>query len=128
MNTTIRFTSARGLIATAVLAALAAGISANSLAADSPQAPQVVVSYGDLNLASPQAAAALYSRIVGAARQVCGYVPHTRSPAEQQAASACIHKSIMDAVTKVGQPELIAIYNSKNHQPLPITVAVIHTP
>ena len=37
---------------------------------------------------------------------------------------ACVHKAIADAVTKVNQPELFAIYNSKNHEPRPILVAM----
>jgi len=40
---------------------------------------------------------------------------------------ACVHKAIAGAVTKVGRPELFAIYNAKNQKPVTIVVAAART-
>ncbi|MGC1521976.1 MAG: UrcA family protein, partial [Steroidobacteraceae bacterium] len=84
-------------------------------------APQVVVKYGDLNLSNPQGAATLYHRIKSAAVTVCS--PQDESLARMSRVQACVHKAIADAVTKVNQAELSAIYNSKNHEQRPIVLA-----
>ena len=124
MNTITRATRIRGLIATAIFSALALSFAAVCAADDSTNPPSATVKYGDLNLSNPQGAAALYSRIVGAAHEVCrSFEIDSRNPMFVQALNACVHKAIADAVTKVGQPELFAIYNAKNRQPLPMTVA-----
>jgi UrcA family protein len=82
------------------------------------------VKFGDLTLSNPQGAATLYRRIAAAARDVCGSYDLDRWNLGSRASlNACVHKAIADAVTKVGQAELFAVYNAKNHQPLPITVA-----
>jgi hypothetical protein len=36
---------------------------------------------------------------------------------------ACVHKAIADAVAKVDQPALFAVYNAHNGQPTPIVLA-----
>lgn len=124
MNTTKTSTRLRGLIATATLTALASSFTVVSAAADSTDAPTLVVKYGDLNVSSPRGAAALYNRIAAAANEVCNsFSIDSRNLVAQARLNACVHKAIRDAVTKVGQPELFAIYNAKNSQPLPMTVA-----
>jgi UrcA family protein len=125
MNTITPFTRIHRLIATAIVGAFASSFAVVCPAADDTETVSVVVKFGDLNLSNPQGAAALYGRIVAAAHNVCGSydsdeVIHRGSRAR---ADACVHKAIADAVTKVGQPELFAVYNAKNRQPLPITVA-----
>jgi UrcA family protein len=113
------------LITTAIFGALALSCGAVSIAADNSDVPQVVVKLGDLNLSNPQGAATLYSRIVAAGHEVCkSFDIDSRNFASRARLHACVHKAIADAVTKVGQPELFAMYNAKTHQPLPITVAV----
>jgi UrcA family protein len=125
MNTTTPFTRIRRLIATAIVSAFASSFAVVCAAADDTETVSVVVKFGDLNVSNPQGAATLYGRIVAAAHNVCGSydsndVFHHGSRAR---VNACVHKAIADAVTRVGQPELFAVYNTKNRQPLPITVA-----
>jgi UrcA family protein len=120
MNAMTASIEIRRLIAVAILGAIASGFAGVSTAGDTVTR-SVTVKYGDLNVADPEGAAALYRRIVRAAEEVCelpqddlGSLPAVR---------VCEHKAITDAVTKVGHPQLIAVYNSKNRQPLPITLA-----
>jgi UrcA family protein len=124
MNTLTPSTGFRGLIATAIFSALASSFAAVCAAADGTTTVSESVKYGDLNVSNPQGAATLYQRIVKAANNVCGsHDVDSRNLESQASLNACVHKAITDAVTKVGQPQLFAIYNSKNRQPLPVTVA-----
>jgi UrcA family protein len=123
MTTTTPSIRLRSLIATVVFSALASSLAAVSVAADRTTTVSETVKYGDLNISNPQGAAILYRRIVGAAYSVCRDNVDSRNLESQSNLVACVHKAIADAVTKVGQPQLFAIYNSRNRQPLPITVA-----
>jgi UrcA family protein len=114
-------THLRGLITTAILGALALGFVKVSAAADASATRSVTVMYGDLNLSEPKGAATLYSRIVWAAREVCEQIDDTLT--SRALVRACVNRAIAEAVTKVGHPKLIALYNAKNPQPLPVTVA-----
>jgi len=122
MNTITTSSPFRRLVAAAIVGALASGLTAVSAAADSTDAPQIVVKYGDLNVSSAQGAAALYRRIRTAAESVC---PHfERSSLESKTRmNACIHKAIADAVITVNQPAVFAEYNAKNSVTLPMMVA-----
>ena len=113
MNTTTTPTNLRRVIATAIFSALASGGAADCTAAGGTDAPQAIVKYGDLNIASPQGAAALYTRIRAAAEQVCRSFDR-RGLASKELRDTCIHKAIADAVTKVDQPALFAVYSAKN--------------
>ena len=112
MNTTTTPTNLRRVIATAIFSALASGGAADCTAAGT-DAPQAIVKYGDLNIASPQGAAALYTRIRAAAEQVCRSFDR-RALASKELKDTCIHKAIADAVTKVDHPALFAVYSAKN--------------
>jgi UrcA family protein len=115
MNTMTTSTRLRSLIATAVLSALAGTFATVCAAADSTGVPTMIVKYGDLSVSNPQGAATLYGRIVAATRKVCdGFHVDSRDLGSQARLNACVHKAIADAVTKVGQPELFAIYHAKN--------------
>jgi UrcA family protein len=125
MNTIAPFTRIRRLIAIAIVSTFASSFAVVCAAADDTETVSVVVKFADLNVSNPQGAATLYGRIAAAAHNVCGSydsdeVFHRGSRAR---VNACVHKAIADAVTRVGQPELLAVYNTKNRQPLPITVA-----
>jgi UrcA family protein len=120
MNTLNTSRNLRGLIATALVAALSVGLVGVSTAADF-EARSMTVKYGDLNLSDPQGAATLYRRISWAAREVCSSPDDTLST--HLYFQACVDKAIADAVTQVGHPQLIAVYNAKNRQPLPIRLA-----
>ena len=128
MKTLFTSTNLPRVIKTAIFGALALSCTAVSIAADHSDVPQAVVKFGDLNPSNPQGAAKLYSRIATAAYEVCkSFDINSRDLGSRARLTACLHKAIADAVTKVGQPELLAIYNAKNHQPLPTIVAAAHS-
>lgn len=110
MNTTT--SSLRRIVATVLFGTLAAGWAAVSSAADS-DAPHVLVKFADLNVSSPEGAAALYARIRMAAGEVCRSFD-SHEFATQNNLNACIHKAIADAVNKVDQPALFSVYSAKN--------------
>ncbi len=125
MNTTTFFTRIRRPIATAIVSAFVSSFAVVCAAADDTETVSVVVNFADLNVSNPQGAATLYKRIVAAAHEVCGPyesddVFHRGSRAR---VNACVYKAIATAVIGVAQPGLFAVYNAKNRQPLPITVA-----
>jgi UrcA family protein len=130
MNTITPSTRLRGLIVKAIVSALASSFTVICAAADNTETVSVIVKYGDLNVSNPEGAATLYRRIAAAASTVCGSNDADSWPrgGSRTSVNACVHKAIADAVTKVGQPELIAVYNAKNREPLPITVAAAKTP
>lgn len=108
---------ASGLVT--LLSVCSVGVQA-ARADDSP--PQVKVSYADLNLSSTQGAEALYRRIKSAAGEVC-YPRDERNLAQMANRRACIQKAISDAVTHVGSPTLIAVYNTHEGRSQPLQVA-----
>ena len=119
MKTLITSLNPSRVITTAIFAALALSGGVACVAAESSEAPRIVVQYGDLNLSNPHAAAKLYSRIASAAHELCA--PFDVSVfAAQVRLHACVHQIIADAVTKVARPELFAVYNARNDQPLPL--------
>jgi len=125
MNTQTQSTSLSPLLAAAVFGALLSSHALVSAAAGSG-ARSTVVSYQDLNVSNPQGAARLYSRIVQSAQSVCGFLDADRFFSEISAeVSACVHKTVADAVRKVGNPQLIAVYNANNREPLPISLAAV---
>jgi UrcA family protein len=127
MDTMNGSSHSRGLIVTVVLGALAFGYATFTAAADM-ETRSTVVKYGDLNLSDSQGAATLYRRIVGASHQVCNYLDADRAfPQVRAYVDACVHKAIVEAVMKVGRPELIAAYNARNREPLPVTLAAAKT-
>ena len=129
MNTFTPATRFRGLIATAIVGALTSSFAVVSTAADNTDTFSEVVKYGDLNISDPQGAATLYRRIAAAARSVCGADEiDSRRLGYRASINACVHQAIVEAVTQVGRPELVAAYNAKNRQPLPISVAEAKTP
>jgi UrcA family protein len=86
-------------------------------------APQVKVSYADLNLSSMQGAEALYRRIKNAAGEVC-YPREEKNLALMATRRACIHTAMSDAVTHVGSPTLMAVYNTHDGRSQPLQVAL----
>ena len=115
MNTSIATTGLRGLIATAMLGALAATFSAVSAADINSKPSSQTVKFADLNISSPLGAAVLYARIRSAAQSVCSFYIFKSDTAE----NGCINNAIASAVTKINQPALFAVYNAKNKTPLP---------
>jgi UrcA family protein len=113
MNTSTHSTGLRGRIVTAIFVAVAASFSAVS-AADSSSA-SITVKYADLNVASPSGARVLYERIRAAAQSACNYFWFKTDADEAR----CVQNTIANAVTKVNQPALTAVYNAKYNVPTP---------
>jgi UrcA family protein len=118
MNTMTSVSRFRTVIATALFGT-ASSFAVLPAVADSSDPPQTTVKYGDLNVASPQGVAVLYSRIRHAASNVCwqfggdGLAAYGRR-------EACINKAISDAVTQVNAPALSALYGAKTGKEVPM--------
>ena len=69
------------------------------------------VSYADLDLSTEAGAATLLSRIRSAARQVCGYDGSTFT--DKAIWNSCFKHAVGDAVGKVNNPQLTALYRGK---------------
>jgi UrcA family protein len=97
-------TGLRSLIATAILGSLALGLSV--VAAADPNAESRTVKFADLDMSNPAAAHVLYRRIRAAAQVVCSYyfLPTDTDKAR------CVRDATADAVTKINQPALSAVY------------------
>jgi UrcA family protein len=121
MNT-IPSTSLRTLVAGAILSALVFSIATVSSAEEHTTPPQVVVKFADLDLSTAQGAVALYGRIRGAADDVCSRM-YISTEAYRRHKDVCLQKLIADAVNKVNQPSLSAVYASKYSVSAPMVVA-----
>jgi UrcA family protein len=108
MTTSTPSTGLRGLIATGIFGALASSFSAVS-AADDPNPVSITVNYADLHVASPSGALVLYERIRAAAQAACSYYWFKTDADEAR----CVHNTIANAVAKVNQPALSAVFNAK---------------
>ena len=108
MNTSTPSTALRSLIATAIFGALASSFSAVS-AADPASSASITVKYSDINMSSPSGARVLYERIRAAAQSACNYFWFKTDADEAR----CLQNTIANAVTKVNQPALTAVYNAK---------------
>lgn len=67
------------------------------------------VSYGDLDLASPEGVQELNSRIRSAARAVCGVTEGIRDIGQLRLAKRCMDEAVSDASTKVNRAVASAI-------------------
>ena len=116
MNSSTASNGLRGLIATAIFGALASSFSAVS-AAD-PGSVSVTVKSADLSISTPASALVLYNRIRAAAENACSYYWFETDAAEAR----CVHDAIANAVAKVNQPALSAVYHAKYKTPGPSTL------
>jgi UrcA family protein len=107
MNSYIpNFTARRASILT-VAALLIAAVAPNTFAATDNDGPSITVHFGDLNLNTDAGVRSLYRRIQGAARLVC------RDAAGPEAIRyfwKCYDTAVADAVFKVNNTHLIAMY------------------
>ena len=122
MNT-ITSTPLRTLVAGAILSALALSVATVSSAEERTTPPQVVVKFGDLEVATSQGAGALYRRIHSAAVDVCWRM-YESNEAYKLNKDACLKKVIADAVIKVNEPALSAVFASKYGVSAPVVLAV----
>jgi UrcA family protein len=116
MNPSNPSTRVRGLVATAIFVVLALGLSIVS-AAD-PSSASRTVRFADLNMSTPSGAHVLYTRILAAAQVVCSYY----SFATDADKARCVLEATADAVTKINQPAMSAVYNAKNRTPVPTSL------
>jgi UrcA family protein len=118
----------RALTITFALAAAAAsvvGIEPSAYATTSTnqhgfvQTYEQVVRFGDLDLGSQHGADQLYSRLLNAARYVCGDTSDPVYFYERHAVRHCEQVSIENAVAEIGRPKVTAVYDEHfPHQPL----------
>jgi UrcA family protein len=113
------------ILAATIFAALTGSIATVSFASDSPDALQVKVKYGDLNVSSTSGATSLYNRIRDAADSVC----HPFRPlnpgdlAARKVFTACVHKAMSNAINEVNEPALFTVADAKNGTSKPILLA-----
>jgi UrcA family protein len=102
-----------GLAAAAIFVVLSQSVSI-VCAADLSSASRTV-KFADLNVSNPSDAHVLYMRILAAAQVVCSY--HAFATDADKA--RCVRNATADAVTKINQPALSAVFNAKNRTPAP---------
>jgi UrcA family protein len=111
------------LIGGAIVTALISSFSSIASAAEGTDSLQKTIKYADVGVASSQGAATLYNRIRIASEEVCSPLDHGDLSSKMHA-KACMQKATTDAVTKVNQPALTAVYNARNGGSLPMIAAV----
>jgi len=114
MNPSTTSMGLRSLIGIAIFGLLAASLSVVSAAAD-PSTASRTVAFADLDVSSPSGAHVLYMRIRGAAQVVCSYYFFATDTDKAR----CVRDATADAVTKINQPALSAVYNANNKTSLP---------
>jgi UrcA family protein len=123
MNPTIHPGGFRRLSATVLCCVIASSFAALPAAeAESIDAPQVKVTFADLDVSRPQGAEVLYRRIKAAAETVCSPYWATGFAARANAYD-CVRTAIAEAVTTVDQPALSEVYGAKTHTPLTLPSA-----
>jgi len=113
VKTSTTSTGLRGLIATAIFGFLGLGLCV--VAAADPSAESRTVKFADLDMSNPSSAHVLYRRIRAAAQLVCSY-PFFATDAEK---ARCVRDTTADAVTKINQPALSAVYSANNKTSAP---------
>jgi len=106
------------LLLTSTVVAMGLGFAGLSVAGE----PQATVAYRDLAVSTPQGAAMLYTRIRSAADQICSPLDHGDLPSKAHK-NSCMDQVIADAVVRVGEPQLVSVYNSKHSAPLGVSAA-----
>jgi UrcA family protein len=113
MNPSTTSTGLRGLVAAAVFGFLGLGLCIIAVA--DPGDASRTVKFADLDASSPSDAHVLYRRIRAAAQVVCSYHPF----ATDADAARCVRGATADAVTRINQPALSAVYNANNRPSVP---------
>lgn len=108
MNPSTNISRVRRVIASAIFGFL--GLCFCIVATADPSAESRTVKFADLNLANPSDAHVLYRRIRAAAEVVCSYYMFATDSAKWQ----CVRDATADAVIRINQPALSAVYNANN--------------
>lgn len=93
--------------------AAAALLSSQTLAADASSSVSVKLHFGRVNYDDPVQVQALYAHIQHAARQACFGSPDAAfalAPKDWD----CVNQVVSEAVSKVGQPQLTALYENQS--------------
>jgi UrcA family protein len=122
----ITSTPLRTLVAGAIMSALALSFATVSSAEEGATPPQVIVKFADLDVSTSHGASALYSRIQLAADDVCSRMYYS-TEAYRWRKNACLQKVIADAVTKLNEPALSAVFASKYGVSAPVVLAAAGT-
>jgi UrcA family protein len=117
-----RMPTFRVVIATALIGAIASSFTVLPAVADSFDAAQITVKYGDVNLANSQGVATLYLRIQAAAKSVCWQVTGAEPIVHRK---ACVDEAILGAVSNVNNSALTAMYTEKTGKEMPSQVASV---
>lgn len=118
----ITSTPLRTLIAAVILSALAVSVPTVSSAEEGASLPHVTVKFADLDASSSQGAAALYRRIRSTANSICWRMSDSNE-AFKSNKDACLQKVIADAVIKVNEPALSAVFASEYGVAAPMVLA-----
>ena len=113
MNPSTTSTGLRGLIATGIVGFLGLGLCV--VAAADPSAASRTVKFADLDISNPSGAHVLYRRIRAAAQVVCSYYFFATDTDKAR----CVRDATADAVTKINEPALSAVYNANNKTSVP---------
>jgi UrcA family protein len=113
VKTSTTSTGLPGPIATAIFGFLGLGLCV--VAAADPNAESRTVRFADLDMSNPSSAHVLYRRIQAAAQVVCSY--HFFATDTDKA--RCVREATADAVTKINQPALSAVYSANNKTSAP---------
>ena len=108
----------RPTLAIALAGLLITAFAPSAFAGQDADAPSTKVRFGDLNLGTDAGVDTLYGRIKSAARQVCR---ESVEPGDGLAAHkywGCYDKAIADAVSKVNNSQLTAMYQQNTHRRL----------
>jgi len=106
MNTNFRLTLRPLVLLLCAGSALGAACSGPASAAN---APEMTVTYQDLNLANQADVRVLYGRLKAAASDVCGNVP-AQQLQRHLVFERCYHAALEEAVMKIDVPQLQAMY------------------
>jgi len=124
MRSLIAFANLQRMVAPTILGALALGCGAFCVAGDDGHVPHAVVKTADLNLSSPEAVGRLYRRIYAAAYEVCqSFDTDSSDRLDLTGLTTCVDGAVRNAVAKFGHPALLAIYNARKRDHLPVTIA-----
>jgi UrcA family protein len=113
VKTSTTSTGLHGLIANAIFGFLGLGLCV--VAAADPSAESRTVKFADLDMSNPSSAHVLYRRIRAASQVVCSY--HFFATDTDKA--RCVRDATADAVTKINQPALSAVYSANNKTSAP---------
>jgi len=116
------FSPVRTLAISAFVSAVTFGFATVSSAEGRAEPPQVIVKFADLNVSTARGAAALYSRIHDAAVDVCSRMYYTNASYVRHS-DACLQQLIADAVLKVNEPALSAVFASRYGVAAPVRLA-----